>query len=74
MKKNARLVMLGKVIRERREAMGLSQEELAELSGFHRTYVGGIERGERNITVLSLNQLSKALQMKPHEILHRAGL
>jgi transcriptional regulator with XRE-family HTH domain len=49
-------------IRKRREACGLSQEGLADLCGLHRTYVGAIERGERNITVGTLMKISDALQ------------
>ncbi|HOC94072.1 MAG TPA: helix-turn-helix transcriptional regulator [bacterium] len=73
-KKSDHLFLLGKAIRERREALGISQEELAELADFHRTYIGGIERGERNVTLLSLIKLTRALQLTPHEILIRAGL
>lgn len=72
--KSDKLLLLGKAVRERREALGVSQEELAELAGFHRTYIGGIERGERNITVLTLIELTRALQLTPHEILIRSGL
>lgn len=65
---------IGAVLRQRREALGLSQEELADLSGLHRTYIGGIERGERNITVRSLSKIAGALQLKLHDIFERLDL
>ena len=49
--------MLGEIVREFRVQRGLSQEDLAEESTLHRTYVGGIERGERNPSFGSLDQL-----------------
>lgn len=45
-----------------RKTKGLSQEKLAEISGLHRTYVGAVERAERNITISTLNALAKALE------------
>jgi len=68
------LAELGSVIRRRREDIGLSQDELGHLCGLHRTYVGSVERGERNLTLDSLIQISGALQMSPHELLQRASL
>lgn len=44
-----------------RKLKGLSQEELADISGIHRTYVGSVERGERNVTLSSLEMLANAL-------------
>ncbi|MEI6787361.1 MAG: helix-turn-helix transcriptional regulator [bacterium] len=52
---------LGAAIRERRRAIGLSQEDLAELIDCHRNYVGTIERGEQNITFDLLIRFAKAL-------------
>ena len=63
------LKRFGQRVRELRIAAGLSQEELAERAGLHRTYVGGIERGERNVGVLNLLQLARALKVRPGELL-----
>lgn len=68
------LAELGAIIRCRREDIGLSQDELGHLCGLHRTYVGSVERGERNLTLDSLMAISGALQMDPHELLERAHL
>jgi DNA-binding XRE family transcriptional regulator len=48
-------------IREQRIHRGYSQEELAHLSGLHRTYIGSVERGERNITLLNAQRIANAL-------------
>ena len=66
--------LVGKAIRRRREDVGLSQDELGHLSGLHRTYIGSVERGERNITLASLIAICGALQLPPHQILLRAGI
>lgn len=57
------LIQLGQNVRQRRLALGLSQEDLAERAELHRTYIGGIERGERNVSLLNLVQLASALEM-----------
>lgn len=57
------LLNLGEAIRERRLALGLSQEEVATKANVHRTYLSDIERGTRNITVGMLSQVATALQM-----------
>lgn len=57
-------------VKNRRLRLGLSQEELAEVCGYHRTYIGSVERGERNITLSTLKALSTALQTQPEELLH----
>lgn len=51
----------GAAVRRRRAALGLSQEALAERAGLHRTYIGGIERGERNVTLRVAAKLARAL-------------
>jgi transcriptional regulator with XRE-family HTH domain len=56
-------------IRKVRLSQGLSQERLAELSGLHRTYVGSVERGERNISIDNIEALAKALRVRPSELL-----
>lgn len=53
--------LFGKNVRRRRLELGLSQEGLAELCHFHRTYIGLIERGERNISLHNAYKLAKAL-------------
>lgn len=55
------LKWFGGRLRATRHKKGLSQEELAELAGLDRTYVGGVERGERNISLLNVKRISGAL-------------
>jgi transcriptional regulator with XRE-family HTH domain len=69
-----RLRAVGDCVRQRRSDIGLSQDELGNLSGLHRTYIGSVERGERNVTIASLIRIAGALQLPPHELLKRAGL
>ena len=57
------LKQLGLSIKLARVRKGLSQEELAESAGLHRTYIGMVERAERNITVINLVQIAKALDV-----------
>lgn len=52
---------LGRRLRDYRQARGLSQEELAELLDVHRTYLGGVERGERNLTLKSVERIAGRL-------------
>ncbi len=51
----------GLAVRERREALGISQEELATRAGIHRNYCGEVERGLRNVALLNMLKLAKAL-------------
>jgi transcriptional regulator with XRE-family HTH domain len=60
---------VGRVIRRHREDAGLSQEELAERSGLHRTYISLVERGRRNITVDALTQIAEALEIYPSRLI-----
>ena len=60
---------LGRAFRELREGQGVSQEELASRAGLHRTYVGGIERGERNPSLTSLLRLAEVLEVNASELL-----
>jgi len=62
--KNNHLKEFGKRIRELRLERKWSQEELAEKSDFHRTYIGMIERGERNISLLNIHRLANSLEVK----------
>ncbi|MHB8192629.1 MAG: helix-turn-helix domain-containing protein [Bellilinea sp.] len=61
MKKNTKLVAVGERIRSLRLEKGLTQEEFALLVGLDRSYFGGVERGERNISVLNLIKIAQAL-------------
>jgi transcriptional regulator with XRE-family HTH domain len=68
MKENI-LIKFGKRVREERLKRTLSQEQLAELANVHRTYIGMIERGEKNISLLSIERISKALKIAITELL-----
>jgi len=59
---------LGKKVRELRHRLKISQEELAERANLHRNYVGGIERGERNVSVNNIVKLAKAMRVHPSQL------
>jgi transcriptional regulator with XRE-family HTH domain len=59
-------------LRRLRAERGVSQEELAHLAGLHRTYVGSIERGERNISIDNIAKLAKALGVSMSKLLEGA--
>ncbi len=63
------LKRLGQQIRDLRLERSISQEELAAIAGVHRTYIGMVERGEKNTTVLTLARLSEALEINLTEII-----
>jgi transcriptional regulator with XRE-family HTH domain len=71
---NRELASLGAAIREARKQAGLSQESLATDATLDRSYMGGIERGEHNLTLMNLCRISEALQVKPSTLLVAAGL
>jgi transcriptional regulator with XRE-family HTH domain len=58
-------IQLGKAVRQRRLSMGLSQEALAERADLHWTYIGGIERGERNVSLINIVRIARALELTP---------
>jgi len=60
---------VGRRLRDLRERKGWSQEELGFRAELHRNYIGGIERGERNVSILNINKLAKALGVRPRELL-----
>ena len=60
--------LFGKAIRALREERGYSQEELAERAGLHRNYVGGVERGERNVALENIVKLAVALSVRTRDL------
>lgn len=64
---------VGHNLRAYRQARGLSQEAFADVLGVHRTYMGGIERGERNLTLKSLERIAMRLNLDPLALLRTAS-
>ena len=62
-------VVLGQNIRRERLARGLSQEDFAQVLGYHRTYVGTLERGERNLSLRAIERSSDTLGAEPLDLL-----
>jgi transcriptional regulator with XRE-family HTH domain len=65
------LARLGRNLRAHRVAEGLSQEAFAEALGVHRTYIGALERGERNLQVRTVERLADRLDVTVHDLLCR---
>jgi transcriptional regulator with XRE-family HTH domain len=63
------MVQFGQKLRLVRQEKGVSQEKLAELAGLHRTYVSSVERGERNISLVNIEKLAKALSVPLAELM-----
>jgi transcriptional regulator with XRE-family HTH domain len=66
------LTGLGRAIRELRTERNISQERLGLDSGVHRNYIGGIERGERQPTLMTIAILAQTLNVRPCELIERA--
>ncbi len=58
----------GFAVKDRREALGLTQEEFAERAGIHRTYLSDIERGMRNVSLINIERVASGLSMKISEL------
>lgn len=71
--KNKILIAFGQAVKERRLELGLSQEAFAEKAQLHRTYIGGIERGKRNVALLNMIQIAQALELSPEEFFERVS-
>ena len=65
---DSHLKSFGRQLRSLRLAKGISQEELADLSGLHRTYIGSVERGERNLSLINIWRLAGALGCSPADL------
>nr|WP_307333895.1 helix-turn-helix transcriptional regulator [Microbacterium sp. SORGH_AS_1204] len=62
---------LGRNLRRYREERGLSQEAFADVLGVHRTYMGGVERGERNLTLKSVERIAVSIEIDALELLRK---
>ena len=69
--KNPILVAFGKHLRVIRKEKGVSQDNLAALSGIDRSYIGQIERGEKSISLLKIYQIAETLELPAHELIPR---
>ncbi len=65
------LIKFGDRVREERLKLGLSQEELAVKTGVHRTYIGMIERAEKNITLLNIEKIAGALKITVNQLFRK---
>lgn len=66
------LTQFGRAVRAQRTKLKISQEELAERAGLHRTYISDIERGSRNVSLLNIHQIAKALELTTVELFRQA--
>ena len=65
------LIQFGKQMRKEREKQKISQEKLAERAELHRNYVGAVERGEKNISLINIEKIAKALQIETSDFLKK---
>lgn len=70
MDKQPILLQFGRSVQQHRKALGLSQEQLADKAGVHRTYIGMIERAEKNVTLCNIARIAKALNIPICELLN----
>lgn len=68
MEKNNYLVRFGLALRHRRNQQKLTQEELANLCDLDRTYIGSVERGERNVSLINIHKIASALNIEVKEL------
>ena len=61
-------IRFGKAVRQRRHKLGVSQEAFADMCQLDRTYIGGIERGERNVALVNIEKISKTLKLTISEL------
>jgi transcriptional regulator with XRE-family HTH domain len=64
-------IRLGREVRRRRQKLGFSQEAFADACGLDRTYIGGIERGERNVSLINIEKIAKSLKASLPELFRR---
>ena len=67
-------MILGRTVRRGRQGLHLTQESFAERCDLHRTYVGQVERGEKNVSFINILRFSNALKTTPSALLKEAGL
>ena len=60
-------------LRQRRERLGWTQAGLGQRCGLHRTFIGSVERGERNVSLLNLRAIARALRIAPAELLNESA-
>ena len=68
MEKEPILLAFGQRVQELRKKRNLSQEQLADMAGVHRTYIGMVERAEKNITLRNIKKIAKALDVNSKEL------
>lgn len=61
-------IRFGKAVRKRRHKLGVSQEAFADMCDLDRTYIGGIERGERNVALVNIEKIAKTLKLSLSEL------
>lgn len=66
-------VAFGARVRQLREAARISQEELAAIANLDRSYIGGVERGQRNISLINIHKIARALRVKPETLFKAAS-